>query len=31
LPAHRSIEFGRLSKPYTARDLAAALEKAVSS
>ena len=31
LPAHRSIEFGRLSKPYTAKELAAALEKAVSS
>jgi PAS domain S-box-containing protein len=31
LPADRSIEFGHLSKPYTAKDLAAALEKAVSS
>jgi CheY-like chemotaxis protein len=31
LPANRSIEFERLSKPYTAKDLAAALEKAVSS
>ncbi len=31
LPADRSIEFGHLSKPYTARDLAAALERAVSS
>ena len=30
LPADRSIEFGHLSKPYTLRDLAAALEKAVS-
>jgi PAS domain S-box-containing protein len=30
LPADRSIEFGHLSKPYTSRDLAAALEKAVS-
>ena len=30
LPADRSIEFGHLSKPYTAEDLAAALEKAVS-
>jgi PAS domain S-box-containing protein len=30
LPADRSIEFGHLSKPYTAKDLAAALEKAVS-
>lgn len=29
LPANRSIEFERLSKPYTAKDLAAALEKAV--
>lgn len=31
LPADRSIEFGHLSKPYTAKDLAAALEKAVTS
>jgi PAS domain S-box-containing protein len=31
LPADRSIEFGHLSKPYTSKDLAAALEKAVSS
>jgi PAS domain S-box-containing protein len=31
LPADRSVEFERLSKPYTAKDLAAALEKAVSS
>jgi len=31
LPADRSIEFGHLSKPYTAKDLTAALEKAVSS
>ena len=31
LPADRSIEFGHLSKPYTAKDLAAALEKAVGS
>ena len=31
LPADRSSEFGHLSKPYTARDLAAALERAVSS
>jgi PAS domain S-box-containing protein len=31
LPANRSIEFERLSKPYTAKDLAAALEKAVNS
>jgi PAS domain S-box-containing protein len=31
LPANRSIEFGRLSKPYTTKDLAAALEKAVVS
>ena len=30
LPADRSIEFDHLSKPYTAEDLAAALEKAVS-
>jgi CheY-like chemotaxis protein len=29
LPADRSIEFGHLSKPYTSKDLAAALEKAV--
>jgi PAS domain S-box-containing protein len=29
LPAERSIEFGHLSKPYTSKDLAAALEKAV--
>jgi CheY-like chemotaxis protein len=31
LPADRSIEFGHLSKPYTAKDLAEALEKAVFS
>ncbi|MGA2057805.1 MAG: ATP-binding protein [Bradyrhizobium sp.] len=31
LPADKSIEFERLSKPYTAKDLATALEKAVSS
>jgi PAS domain S-box-containing protein len=31
LPANRSIEFERLSKPYTAKDLAAAIEKAVNS
>ena len=31
LPADRSIEFGHLSKPYTAKDLTAALERAVSS
>ncbi len=31
LPADRSIEFGHLSKPYIAEDLAAALEKAISS
>ena len=30
LPVSRSIEFERLSKPYTAKDLAAALEKAVN-
>ncbi len=30
LPAHRSIEFGHLSKPYTSKDLASALEKATS-
>jgi CheY-like chemotaxis protein len=30
LPADRSIEFGHLSKPYGSKDLAAALEKAVS-
>jgi CheY-like chemotaxis protein len=29
LPADRSIEFGHLSKPYTSKDLAVALEKAV--
>jgi CheY-like chemotaxis protein len=29
LPADRSIEFGHLSKPYTSKDLAEALEKAV--
>ena len=29
LPADRSIEFGHLSKPYTSKDLASALEKAV--
>jgi CheY-like chemotaxis protein len=27
LPADRSIEFGQLSKPYTSKELAAALEK----
>jgi PAS domain S-box-containing protein len=31
LPADRSIEFGHLSKPYTSKDLAAALEAAVNS
>jgi PAS domain S-box-containing protein len=31
LPADRSIEFGHLSKPYTSKDLAAALEKALMS
>jgi PAS domain S-box-containing protein len=31
LPANKSVEFERLSKPYTAKDLAAALEKAVGS
>jgi PAS domain S-box-containing protein len=31
LPADKSIEFARLPKPYTAKDLAAALEKAVNS
>ena len=31
LPADRSIEFGHLSKPYTAEDLAAALEKVVGA
>ena len=30
LPADRSIEFGHLPKPYTSKDLAAALEKAVT-
>jgi PAS domain S-box-containing protein len=30
LPADRSIEFGHLSKPYTAKDLAAALAKATA-
>ena len=30
LPADRSIEFGHLSKPYTSKDLAAALENAVT-
>jgi PAS domain S-box-containing protein len=30
LPVDRSIEFGHLSKPYTAKDLAAALERAVT-
>jgi CheY-like chemotaxis protein len=30
LPADRSIEFGHLSKPYTSKDLAAAIEKAVT-
>jgi CheY-like chemotaxis protein len=31
LPVDRSSEFGHLSKPYTSKDLAAALEKAVST
>jgi CheY-like chemotaxis protein len=31
LPADRSIEFGHLSKPYTANELAAALDRAVNS
>jgi CheY-like chemotaxis protein len=31
LPTDRSIEFGHLSKPYTADALAAALEKAINS
>jgi PAS domain S-box-containing protein len=31
LPADRPIEFGHLSKPYTTKDLAAALERAVNS
>jgi PAS domain S-box-containing protein len=31
LPTDRSIEFGHLSKPYTANALAAAIEKAVNS
>src|ERR1700722_2088822 len=31
LPADRSIEFGHLSKPYTSKDLAAALERTVIS
>jgi PAS domain S-box-containing protein len=31
LPSDRSIEFGHLSKPYTANALAAALEKAINS
>ena len=30
LPADRSIEFGHLSKPYTSKDLASALDKAVN-
>jgi CheY-like chemotaxis protein len=30
LPADRSIEFVHLSKPYTSKDLAGALEKAVN-
>jgi CheY-like chemotaxis protein len=30
LPADRSIEFGHLSKPYTAKDLAAALAQAAA-
>jgi signal transduction histidine kinase/CheY-like chemotaxis protein len=30
LPADRSIEFGHLSKPYSSKDLAAALEKAAN-
>lgn len=30
LPADRTIEFGHLSKPYTSKDLASALEKAVN-
>jgi hypothetical protein len=29
LPADRSIEFGHLSKPYTAKDLVAALAQAI--
>src|SRR3984957_16675326 len=31
LPADRSIEFGHLSKPYSSKDLAAALERTVIS
>jgi PAS domain S-box-containing protein len=31
LPVERSIEFGHLSKPYTSKDLAAALKKAVNT
>jgi CheY-like chemotaxis protein len=31
LPADRSIQFARLSKPYSAKDLAVALEQAVNS
>jgi PAS domain S-box-containing protein len=31
LPADRTIQFARLSKPYTANDLAGALEQAVNS
>ena len=31
LPANRSIEFERLSKPYTTKDLALALERAVGT
>jgi CheY-like chemotaxis protein len=31
LPADRSIEFGHLSKPYTTKELAVALEKAINS
>jgi CheY-like chemotaxis protein len=31
LPADRAIKFGHLSKPYTSKDLASALERALSS
>jgi CheY-like chemotaxis protein len=31
LPADRAIQFGHLSKPYTSKDLAAALEKAINA
>jgi two-component SAPR family response regulator len=30
LPADRSIDFEHLSKPYTSKDLASALERAVN-